>query len=203
MKNFTYEQYINSPWDFLLEEAKQEVNSDDETPESQESQENNDAGNEEQGEDGPLLSEEELQQLAQELQQSDNIDEEIKKLLDSGKINQQDIEILGQMLQGDEMSPEEEQAVQINNIQEMVIRFSIYDKLNDLETKLNVFTEHFPNIDEEFYKKVTQIHEYIKVINSLIFNLEINLVYQLFGNLEMSLIQIFKDYQNQKIGETK
>jgi hypothetical protein len=200
-------QYGRSPWDFLIEEAKtQEVNSDDDTPPEdtpEDTDSNNtpveDGGDKENGDEGqeePLLSEEELQQLAQDLQQSEDMEADVKELLDSGKINQADVELLGQMLQGSqEPTPEEERAYQINNIQEMVIRFNIYDKLNDLESKLEIFTDNFPNIDEEFYKDVAQIHEYIKVVNTLIFNLEINLVYQLFANLEMKLIELFKNYQ--------
>jgi len=194
-------QYGKSPWDFLIEEAKtQEVNSDDDTPpddtQTEDNEDSDSNGGEEEGQEEPLLPEEELQQLAQNLQQSEDMEADIKKLLDSGKINQSDVELLGQMLQGSqEPSPEEERAYQINNIQEMVIRFNIYDKLNDLESKLEMFTDNFPNIDEEFYKDVAQVHEYIKVVNTLIFNLEINLVYQLFANLEMKLISLFTDYQ--------
>jgi hypothetical protein len=202
--------YGTSPWDYLIEEAAKEVNSDDEIPDPDSKEDTN---SEETGEDGEteeiggdgeegdgegLLSDEELMQLAQELQSpenAENMDEMVKKLLDDGTINQTDIEKLGQIMQ-QEPSPEEERQVQINNIQEMVIRFNIYDKLNNLETKLEVFIENFPNIDEEFYKDVEQIHAYIKVINTLIFNLEINLVYQLFANLEMKLIELFTEYKN-------
>jgi len=205
-------QYGKSPWDLLIEEAKlQEVNSDDETQDNNSSTENknsitntNEANKEmtDNGTEEPLLQMEELQQLAQELKQSENMENDIKELLDSGKINQADVEIIGQLLQDGQITPEEERNYQINNIQEMVIRFSIYDKLNDLENKLELFTENFPNIDEEFYKDVAQIHEYIKVVNTLIFNLEINLVYQLFANLEMKLIELFKEYQN-KMNQNK
>jgi cobalamin biosynthesis protein CobT len=201
-------QYGKSPWDFLIEEAAQEVNSDDDTP-PEDAPEDSGSGEEAPPEDGesqeePLLSEEELQQLAQDLQQSEDMEADVKELLDSGKINQADVEILGQLLQGSqEPTPDEERAYQINNIQEMVIRFSIYDKLNDLEGKLEIFTDHFPNIDDEFYKDVAQIHEYIKVVNTLIFNLEINLVYQLFANLEMKLIQLFTEYQSKMQQEKK
>jgi len=191
-------------WDFLLEEAK-EINSDDE-PDGSVSQDEEQTDDEqaqeeptddEQDDNEPKLSEEELQQLIEQLQQSENMEADVKKLLDDGTINQADVEILGQALQS-EPSPEDERQFQINNIQEMVIRFSIYDKLNALENKLDLFAENFPNVDTTFYKDVTQIREYIKVINSLIFNLEINLVYQIYANLEMKLISLFQEYKDQQ-----
>lgn len=180
--------YGQSPWDFLLEEAKtQEVNSDDQSPSQEDDSDDQ----------NPKLADGDLQQLIQQLQQSPDAEKDIKKLLDDGSINQADVENIGQGLENaDQPSPEEEQQIQINNIQEMVIRFSIYDKLNNLENKLRLFTENFPNVDEDFYKDVSQIHDYIKIVNTLIFNLEINLVYQLFANLEMKLISIFTEYQN-------
>lgn len=186
--------YGQSPWDFLLEEAKtQEVNSDDESPGQDDS---SNSASDEASDESPKLSDDDLQQLIQQLQQSPDAEKDIKKLLDDGSINQADVENIGKGLEGEDQSPEEEQQNQINNIQEMVIRFSIYDKLNNLENKLRLFTENFPNVDEDFYKNVSQIHDYIKIVNTLIFNLEINLVYQLYANLEMKLISIFTEYQN-------
>jgi len=190
--------YGQSPWDFLLEEAKvQEVNSDDETQQDDKSSGKDDASDtQDTSDEEPKLSDDELQDLVKELQQSDDMDGDIKKLLDNGSINQADVNLIGELLQNNQPnSPEEEQEMQINNIQEMVIRFSIYDKLNNLENKLELFIDNFPNVDKEFYKDVSQIHEYIKVVNTLIFNLEINLVYQLYANLEMKLIDLFKNYK--------
>ena len=146
----------------------------------------------------PLLSPEELQQLIQGFQSGEITEEMLKQMVDEGQINNTDI----QMLQEQMPSPEEEQAQQINQVQEMVIRFNIYDKIMNLDSKLEIFIENFHEVGSGFYKDVEQVHEFIKVLNTLIFNLEINLVYQMYASLELQLIQLFEDYkENQEAAQ--
>jgi len=139
----------------------------------------------------PLLSPEDLQALIQGFQNGEITEEMLKQMLDDGQINNTDI----QMLQEQMPSPEEEQAAQITQVQEMVIRFNIYDKIMNLDSKLEIFIENFHEVGSGFYKDVEQVHEFIKVLNTLIFNLEINLVYQMYASLELQLIQLFEDYK--------
>lgn len=139
-----------------------------------------------------LLSPEELQQLIEGFQTGEVTEETLKQMLDAGQINNTDI----QMLQEQMPSPEEEQAAQINQVQEMVIRFNVYDKIMNLDSKLELFIENFNEVGSGFYKDVQQVHEFIKVLNTLIFNLEINLVYQMYASLELQLIQLFEDYKD-------
>lgn len=198
-----------NPWSVLVEEAiiqegakMQDVSSDDEPDgldknESPSTQAEMDveqgqveAGQEPEPEQ-PLLSPEELQQLIQGFQSGEVTEETLKQMLDAGQINNTDI----QMLQEQMPSPEEEQAQQINQVQEMVIRFNIYDKIMNLDSKLELFMENFNEVGSGFFKDVQQVHEFIKVLNTLIFNLEINLVYQMYASLEMQLIQLFEDYK--------
>jgi len=212
-----------SPWVTLLEEAKKVVDSDDEAPikrkqevhsddESEpEEEEEYDENEEEEEEDGGFdgdgdgdsessLSEEELGSILEKIKNSPDPEGALKELFDNGEINEDDIKLIMQQLgDGENLSPEEEaelqKANQINSIQEMTVRFSIYDKIIKLNQKLEIFIEHFTDIDSEFFKEVVQLNEYIQIINNLIFNLEINLVYQLYSSLELKLISLFTEYR--------
>jgi len=196
-----------NPWAYLkdiaIEEASkiQDVNSDDESIDNIKEKKQTDSDNEDQENDQENqegnLSDDELNQLMEQLQQEEDPDKYLKKLFDEGSINQKDIEKIQMAFEQnqDPQNPEDEKDIQIRSIQETMIRFSIYDKLNNLDTKLEFFLDNLPNIDDDFYKSVEQLHEYIKIISNLIFNLEINLVYQLFANIEMKLIDLFKNYQ--------
>lgn len=201
-----------NPWSVLVQEAiiqegakLKDVSSDDEPEgldknesietqapqeEKQTAQEDN-KQDQDQEQEQPLLSPEELQQLAEDFQSGKITEEILKQMVDKGQINNIDI----QMMQEQLSSPEEEQERQINQVQEMVIRFNVYDKIMNLDNKLDVFMENFDDVNSSFYKDVQQIHEFIKVLNTLIFSLEINLVYQLYASLELQLIQLFEEYK--------
>jgi len=194
-----------NPWNVLVEEALiqeglKSVDSDDEpddvdqAPKEEAPQEQAAQPQQEgvpQEEDG-LLSPEELQQMAQALQSGEMTEEDLKGLMDQGKINNIDV----QMIQESMPSPEEEQAQQINQVQEMVVRFNVYDKIMALDAKLDLFIENFHDGGSDFYGEVQQIHEFVKVLNTLIFNLEINLVYQMYASLETQLIELFETYKD-------
>jgi flagellar biosynthesis GTPase FlhF len=149
-----------NPWSVLIEEAKlQDVSSDDEPDElntnsgNKSSQEEEQPSQEEEQpsqEEEPKLSEEELQQLVQSFQSGELSEEDLKNMLDQGQINNTDIQILQQMIE--QSSPEDEQAQQINQVQEMVIRFNIYDKVMALDNKLEIFVENFHEVSSNFYK---------------------------------------------------
>ncbi len=170
----------------MTEEEMMQMQAEQEAAQGQEGMEGQEGEMEE-----PLLSPEELQQLIAGFQSGEVTEESLKQMLDAGQINNTDI----QMLQEQMPSPEEEQAAQISQVQEMVIRFNVYDKIMNLDSKLELFMENFNEVGSGFYKDVQQVHEFIKVLNTLIFNLEINLVYQMYASLELQLIQLFEDYK--------
>ena len=183
-----------SPWQYLLEEAKKpkEVNSDDDPPADQ-----METGN---PHDGKGLSDEEIMQIVQALQQGQIQEDQIQKMMEDGQLSEDDMQRIQQAMQQadggspQEPSPEEQQTMQINQLQDTVVRFSIYDKLGNLQNKLEQFLDHFNDVTSDLYKQTEEIYDYIKILNSLIFNLEINLVYQLYSQLEMKLIDIFEEY---------
>jgi len=188
----------------LIEEAKKpkEVNSDEDP-----TADKMDTG---QAPARPGLSDEELQQIIQGIQQGQIQEDQIQQMQQSGQLTDEDIQKIQegmQQMQQQQPSPEEqaqmETTAQINQLQEMTIRFNIYDKLIKLEDKLDYFLNYFHDITNPIYPEIENIKEYISVINSLVFNLEINLLYELYAKLEMKIIDLFEQYLMEKNNEVK
>jgi len=174
-----------SPWKILIEEGKtEEVNSDDDpTP---------DTG----------LSDEDKQAIVQGLQSGEISEKAFQSMVKDGKIDEEDAQEIMQMLQQgqqeQEMTSEEQQMMQINQIQDMTVRFSLYEKYTELNQKIEYFLDFFQDINTPFYKEIENIKSYIDVISNLIFALEINLLYQLFFQIESKLIDLFQEYLESK-----
>jgi hypothetical protein len=176
------ESYGISPWR-LLNEAE-DVSSDDEPDATDNS-----------------LSDEDKQGIIQGLISQDLSEEDFQKMIKSKEINDEDaqeiMQAVQQSQQEEEPSEEEIQMGQINQVQDMVVRFSLYDKYNKLLEKVNFFLDYFTDIKSDLYSEVNEIKEYLEIISSLLFNLEINILYQLYFKLEDRLITSFTEYQNQ------
>lgn len=200
------------PWQLLIEASKpQEVNSDDDPSADQidvdqsgvpgVNEENPEATGEDGGEQAQdaqggdfKLQDEEHQQVAQAIINGQVQDEQLQEMLQKGDITEDDYNAIMQYTQQMQPTPEEERQQQISQIQDTVIRFNIYDRLNELENKLDMFLNVYQTDDKDFLDQVETVREYIRIVNSLIFNLEINLAYTLYIQLENQLIQIFEEY---------
>jgi len=171
-----------SPWKILIEEGKkEEVNSDDEPSAGDESLSDNDKNN-----------------IAQGLANGDITEEQFKKMVNNGDLDKDDANEITQMAQelaqNQEMTPEEEQMMQITQVQDMTVRFALYEKFTKLNEKIEYFLDFFQDVANPIYKEVEYIKEYLDVVSSLVFNLEINLLYQLYFQLESKLIELFQGY---------
>jgi len=182
------------PFTLLLEESKKlkEVHSDDDPSVDQMDKQDN---NSSKGSKKETLSDEEIQQVAQALQTGQITEDQLKEAVQKGQISEEDFQKIAALLQQGQPNPEDLTTQQINQLQDMVIRFSIMEKLNTLEEKIEHFLDFFQNVDDPIYKRTQDIFNYIKIINTLIFQLEINLLYQLYVQIEMQLIDVFNDYK--------
>ena len=180
------EEHGLSPWQILSKiEETENVNSDEDP-----------------SVDENVLSDEDKQNIAQGLV-NDEIDEkQFQKMIDDGQISEEDAQEIMQMAQslqgGGEMSPEEQAMVQISQVQDMTVRFSLYEKFTKLEDKIDYFLDYFTDINTNFYKSIEELREYVDVVSNLIFNLEINLLYQLYFQIESKLIELFEQYLAEK-----
>jgi hypothetical protein len=103
---------------------------------------------------------------------------------------------------GAEQDPEELMAQQIEQTNDMFVKFAIYDKVNELTEKLDYFQENFKDIDSDFYKEVLQLKEFLDIFSNLLFNLDTSVAYQMYGNILLQLTTLFQEYNtNGKIAD--
>jgi len=176
----------------FLEEAQQEVNADAPDP-NQQSQD-------QQSQQGRKLSDEQIQQIVQGLQSGQISEQDIQQAVQQGQISQEDLQIIQQMLQQggaqDSDNPENLEQMfsqEIDQLTDNFIRLNLYDKINDLIEKLDVFMETYNSTDDGLIDKLKQIKNYLNILGSLIFNLDVNLIYQLYITLEMKAIDILRE----------
>jgi len=203
----------NSPWDAFfgnpvighyLEEAEIQAQDYDtpvpEMPQDQDAE----AGS---------RSNEDLDQLAQDiqsgaLQQSDLID-----MYKSGKISKEEVQQIMQAASGEEQPQEGEQQVdpetgepqlseeelfaqQIDQTNDLFIKFTLYDKIVELTEKLDYFKENFEDMQSETYTKVLQLSEFLNILSNLVFNIETTVSYQMYGSILLQLTEIFQEYNS-------
>jgi len=99
-------------------------------------------------------------------------------------------------------SPEELMAQQIEQTNDMFVKFAIYDKVADLTGKLTFFENNFNDIKGDFYDQVIQLKEFLNILSSLIFNIETNVAYQMYGSLLLQLTELFNEYNVQQNDST-
>jgi len=169
------------PWVILskISEAE-EVNSDDEIA------------------DDDTLSDNDKQAIVQSLMSGEIDDKKFKEMISSGDISKEDaqeiIAMMQQAQQQQEPTTEEIQISQINQIQDMTVRFSIYEKLNELNEKIDYFIDFFPDVSSSLYKNIEETKQFLEIVSNLVFSLEINLLYNLYFQIETSLIENFQKY---------
>jgi hypothetical protein len=92
------------------------------------------------------------------------------------------------------LSEEELFAQQIDQTNDMFVKFSIYDKIGELQDKLDFFQENFDDIQSDTYQKVVQLKEFLNILSSLVFSIETTVAYQMYGSLLLQLTEVLTEY---------
>jgi len=165
-------------------------------------------------------SPEEIDKLTQDLKQGTLSQDDLINMYKAGKLTQDDIKQIVDNVEGNEEDPDAEQpenaepaseeellAQQIEQTNDLFIKFSLYDKIVELTEKLDYFKDNFEDIQSELYQKVLQLKEFLNILSSLVFNLETAVAYQMYGSLLLQLTDLFKEYNEevlpQKMKEDK
>ncbi len=144
-----------------------------------------------------------LEQLAADFQQGNLNQDELIKLYQTGKISKEDIQqIMNQAEDSEEPQTEEELlSQQIDQTNDMFIKFALYDKISDLTEKLNYFKENFDDIQADIYERVLQLREFLNILSSLIFSIETPVSYQMYGSILLQLTELFDEYNQEQEAE--
>jgi hypothetical protein len=174
----------------ILTEAAQEVNSDDDLPAA-----------DNQIPDQANVSDEagssKIDTLKSKFQSGEITQDDLIKMYKNGEITQNEIQQIIQDVQNtDAQQPTEEElfAQQIEQTNDLFIKFALYDKTIELSEKLKYFKENFKDTNSELYTKVMQINEFLNILSNLIFNLETSVSYQMYGNILFQLTDLFEKY---------
>lgn len=141
-----------------------------------------------------------VEQIAQSFMNGDLGEEELTRMYQSGALTREDIEQIleladGAAPEGESIPPEELFAQQIEQVNDSFIRFSLFDKINDLKDKLDDFVENFGDVTSPIYDEVQRTQEFLKILSSLVFTLDVSVVYQMYGSIELRLIEMFDEYE--------
>lgn len=157
-----------------------------------------------------LASPEQLQQLSADLKEGTLAQDDLISMYKAGKLSKEEIQMVVDGAQeatqqevqtasepGEEQPTEEELfAQQLDQTNDMFIKFSLYDKTLDLVDKLNYFKENFEDIQSDEYQKVIQLREFLNILSNLIFNIETSVAYQMYGSILLQLTEIFNEYKD-------
>ena len=152
---------------------------------------------------GGGLSDEQIDQIVQGLQDGSITEDQLKQAMDAGQMTEEDIQkIQEKMNSGDSnnddepKNPEDFFSDDIDKINDSFIRLSLYDKITELQVKIDDFLNNYDKVNNEYYDDIKHIKGYLDVVGSLVFNLDINLLYQLVGSIQLKLINTFKKILN-------
>jgi len=159
-----------------------------------------------------------IEQLTEDLKQGSIQQEDLVNMYKTGKITKDDIEQIiqnvesppeGDMPDGDGMDmanqePTEEELLsqQVDQTNDLFVKFSIYDKINELTDKLNYFKGNFEDIQSDTYHKIMQLREFLNILSSLVFNIETAVSYQMYGSILLQLTEIFEEYNQESAQES-
>ncbi len=205
MKNFNkediWEQFFNDPrLSRIIEEAEM-VDSD---------QDSNMDGTDEEGKAPPQEKQEgesqgstvDLEQLAADFQEGAIDQDDLIKLYQSGKISKEDVQQIISSVEGEEPQSEEELlAQQVDQTNDMFVKFALYDKIAELNEKLSYFKENFDDTRSDVYERTLQLGEFLNILSSLIFSIETPVSYQMYGSILLQLTELFNDYNQQETVE--
>ncbi len=145
-----------------------------------------------------------LEQLAADFQQGNLQEEDIIKLYQSGQLSKEQIQmIMGQGQEGEPESQEELLSQQVTQTNDMFVKFALYDKIVDLTEKLGYFKDNFDDIKSDTYERVLQLSEFLNILSSLIFSVETQISYQMYGSILLQLTELFNEYNQEQEQEKK
>ena len=152
-----------------------------------------------------------LDQLSSDLEQGTIDQEDLISMYKAGKITKDEIQqVITTVEGGDEeqapvdpetgepqLSEEELLAQQIDQTNDLFVKFSIYDKIIELNDKLTYFEDNFEDIKSDLYERVVQLKEFLNVLSNLVFNLETAVSYQMYGSILLQLTELFQEYNQE------
>jgi hypothetical protein len=151
-----------------------------------------------------------LEQLAADLKEGTIDQDDLISMYKAGKISKEEVQQVVSSVEGGEqeapvdpetgepqLSEEELLAQQIEQTNDLFIKFSLYDKIIDLNDKLTYFKDNFEDIQSELYEKVLQLKEFLNILSNLVFNLETAVSYQMYGSILLQLTELFQEYNKQ------
>ena len=155
-----------------------------------------------------------LEQLANDIKQGTIDQDDLISMYKAGKITKDEVSQVMANAEGTpegeapidpetgepQLSEEELLAQQIDQTNDLFIKFTIYDKIIELNDKLNYFEDNFEDIESEVYQKVIQLKEFLNVLSNLVFNIETAVAYQMYGSILLQLTELFTEY-NKKISQ--
>ncbi len=189
-----WEQFFTDPrLSMILEDASM-VDSD---------QDSNLDGTDENQEEAPEEAEGgssiDLEQLAADFKEGSLEQEDLIKLYQSGKIGKEEIQQIVASVEGEEPQDEEELlSQQIDQTNDMFVKFALYDKIVELTEKLDYFKENFDDTQSSIYERVLQLGEFLNILSSLIFSIETPVSYNMYGSILLQLTELFTEYNQQE-----
>lgn len=148
----------------------------------------------------PNITPEQAQQIAAGLKSGEIKEEEIKQAYDSGQMNDADIQLIQQAAENggdvDELDPEEKEKYfnrEIDQMTDNFVRLGLFDKINDLREKVELFSSTYTDSNDDLINKLNLIKNYLDILSSLVYNLDINIVYQMLITLEIKAIDILRE----------
>jgi len=107
----------------------------------------------------------------------------------------------------DEIDPEQLLMKELDATQEKVIQFNIYGSITDLKKNLSFAIDNISNnkiTNKDLIEKLNYYQDLLEVISELIFVLNPNTLYTLYGTTNLEITKLFKEYlNNKKINEEK
>ncbi len=144
-----------------------------------------------------------LEQLAADFQAGSITQDDLIKMYQAGNISKEEIQQIMNAAEGAEEPQSEEELLsqQIDQTNDMFIKFALYDKITELTEKLNHFKENFDDVQSDIYDRVLQLREFLNILSSLIFSIETSVSYQMYGSLLLQLTELFDDYNQEQEAE--
>ena len=159
-----------------------------------------------------------VDQLAADLAAGTITQDDLINMYKAGSISKEDIAAIVAQVEnpdasgeGQEMAPGEEEpteeellAMQIEQTNDLFVKFSLYDKIVDLEDKLEYFKDNFEDVQSDMYQRTLQLKEFLNILSNLIFSIETAVAYQMYGSIMLQLTELFNEYnQMEKVQDVK
>lgn len=153
-----------------------------------------------------------IEQLSADLKDGHITQDDLIDMYKSGKVSKDDIQAIVSSVEGEQaqaeapgedepQSEEELFAQQIDQTNDMFVKFALYDKVADMTDKLNYFKDNFEDIQSDMYGEVLQLREFLNILSNLIFTIETSVAYQMYGSILLQLTELFNTYNQEDKAE--